>query len=154
VNIDLLEGARLPAMRRLQEVRKQAGITQVQLGERMGVPQSRVAYLEGQPDVTVMRLFMLAQYAEALGGRLKVSVEFDDPKPVEPEKVPFDVDLVYDLGQPGTTATSRIRVPAAASDEEAIGVARDYLRDRLIGAGKISDPIDLVVVTAYAVPVV
>ena len=55
----------------LAAIRKAASLTQVQLGEHMGVPQSVISRLEKQDD---MLLSTLAEYLEAAGEHPRVVV--------------------------------------------------------------------------------
>jgi DNA-binding XRE family transcriptional regulator len=62
---------------KLQELRKEAGLTQTQLAEEIGVSQVRVSALErGRVDDLVVKT--LQQYAHALGGTLRVELELND----------------------------------------------------------------------------
>lgn len=58
----------------LAEIRKQAGLTQVQLAESMGVSQKRISEIE-HGRAGAIKLSTLERYATALGGRLKVEIE-------------------------------------------------------------------------------
>ncbi len=55
----------------LTALREQAGLSQRALARLMGVSQPRVAAIERSPNVT---LDVIAQYAEALGGHLEVTI--------------------------------------------------------------------------------
>jgi transcriptional regulator with XRE-family HTH domain len=55
----------------LTALREQAGITQRELAERIGVSQPRIAAIERSRNVTID---VLDQYVQALGGRLEVAV--------------------------------------------------------------------------------
>lgn len=57
----------------LKELRKELGLTQVQLAERLGVSQHRVSQIENG-DLSV-RVDTLKKYFEALGTSLTISVE-------------------------------------------------------------------------------
>ena len=52
-------------------LREQAGLTQRELADRIGVSQPRVAAIERSPNVTID---VLDQYVTAVGARLEVSV--------------------------------------------------------------------------------
>lgn len=65
----------------LADVRRQHQLTQVQVAEAMGVSQSRVSELE-HGAVASTEVSTLRRYIEAIGGRLRVVVEFDDAEPV------------------------------------------------------------------------
>jgi DNA-binding Xre family transcriptional regulator len=56
----------------LARARLRAGLTQAEIGQRMGISQSDVSKLERRGDV---RLSTLQAYARALGGRLRLSLE-------------------------------------------------------------------------------
>jgi transcriptional regulator with XRE-family HTH domain len=55
----------------LRALREQAGLTQRELAERIGVTQPRIAAIERSRNVTVE---VLEQYVRALGGRLELTV--------------------------------------------------------------------------------
>jgi ribosome-binding protein aMBF1 (putative translation factor) len=55
----------------LTSLREQAGLSQRELADRIGVSQPRVAAIEQSRNVTID---VLEQYVEALGGRLEVTV--------------------------------------------------------------------------------
>lgn len=59
----------------LTEIRKQAGLTQAEVAEAMGVSQQRVSAIESG---AVAELATLADYIRALGGELKVIADFGD----------------------------------------------------------------------------
>ena len=63
----------------LQELRKAKALTQVQLAKTLGVRQATVAQMEKRND---LMLSTLRSYVEAMGGTLKLSVEFPDHKSV------------------------------------------------------------------------
>lgn len=67
-------GSSLPALRAAR------GLTQVQIAARLGISQSDVSRLERRGD---LKISTLNKYVEAVGGRLQVSAEFADGKPVE-----------------------------------------------------------------------
>lgn len=56
----------------LAELRKKAGLSQSELASRLGVSQSAISQIESQQN---LKLDTLASYVEALGGRLKLSIE-------------------------------------------------------------------------------
>ena len=61
----------------LAQMRKDAGITQAQLAQALGVNQSRISAIEhGDPDS--MSLATIRAYIEALGGKLRLAAEFGD----------------------------------------------------------------------------
>jgi transcriptional regulator with XRE-family HTH domain len=55
----------------LTALREQAGLSQRELAERIGVSQPRVAAIERSRNVT---LDVLEQYVDAIGGKLEVNV--------------------------------------------------------------------------------
>ena len=63
----------------LKELRKAKDFTQVQLAETLGIQQATVAKYERQSDLL---LSTLASYVQAMGGSLKLMVEFPGKKPV------------------------------------------------------------------------
>jgi transcriptional regulator with XRE-family HTH domain len=63
----------------LQELRKAKKLTQVQLAESLGVQQATVAKYERQSDLL---LSTLTSYVRAMGGELKLMVEFPGTAPV------------------------------------------------------------------------
>lgn len=58
----------------LAEIRKEAGLTQIQMAESMGVSQKRISEIE-HGKAGAIKLSTLERYAAALGGRLRVEVE-------------------------------------------------------------------------------
>ncbi len=63
----------------LQELRKAREMTQVQLAAVLGVQQATVAKYERQSDLL---LSTLTSYVRAMGGNLKLTVEFPGKTPV------------------------------------------------------------------------
>ena len=63
----------------LKELRKAKELTQVQLAESLGIQQATVAKYERQSDLL---LSTLSSYVQAMGGSLKLMVEFPGKKPV------------------------------------------------------------------------
>lgn len=63
----------------LQELRQNAGLTQAQLSEALGMPQSNVSRLEKSSD---MLLSTLRSYIEAMGGTLNLTVQLPDSSPI------------------------------------------------------------------------
>lgn len=63
----------------LQELRKARELTQVQLAETLGIQQATVAKYERQSDLL---LSTLRSYVGAMGGSLKLMVEFPGKEPV------------------------------------------------------------------------
>ena len=63
----------------LQELRKAKELTQVQLAKTLGIQQATVAKYERQSDLL---LSTLTSYVRAMGGSLKLTVEFPGKAPV------------------------------------------------------------------------
>ena len=63
----------------LRDLRKARELTQAQIGVMLGIGQEHVSRLEQRAD---MLLSTLASYVEAMGGDLKLVVEFPDRAPV------------------------------------------------------------------------
>jgi transcriptional regulator with XRE-family HTH domain len=61
---------------RLREIREALSLTQVEMAKRLRVSQNRVSQLE-QGDLDRTQVDTLRRYAEALGGDLKVELEFE-----------------------------------------------------------------------------
>ena len=59
----------------LDELRKLREMTQLQLGEILGVHQSEVSKIEHRSDICVSTL---VEYVEALGGHLEIRAVFPD----------------------------------------------------------------------------
>ena len=82
----------------LQELRKAAGLTQAEVSQELGMPQSNVSRLEKGAD---MLLSTLRQYVEAMGGKLNLTVEL-------PGKPPIRLNLLSDLiDEPTMTENQR-----------------------------------------------
>jgi transcriptional regulator with XRE-family HTH domain len=64
----------------LPELRREAGLTQEQLAERLGVTQSWVSQIENETDV---RLSTLAAYVAAVGGQLHLSATLPGGREVD-----------------------------------------------------------------------
>jgi predicted XRE-type DNA-binding protein len=62
---------------RLAEVRRSRSLTQREVAEAMGVSGPRVSDVE-RGNLEIVSVAVLRAYVEALGGRLKVTAEFDD----------------------------------------------------------------------------
>lgn len=58
----------------LRSARKQQHMTQTQVADAMGVSQNRVSQIE-TGDVDAMTVSSIRRYAEALGGKLKVTLQ-------------------------------------------------------------------------------
>lgn len=63
----------------LAEIRKQTGLTQVDLAERLGITQPTLSKLESQDD---MQLSTLRRIVEALGGDLEIIAHLPGNKTV------------------------------------------------------------------------
>ncbi|MEI8083004.1 MAG: helix-turn-helix domain-containing protein [Actinomycetes bacterium] len=61
----------------LREVREEAGLTQVQLAERMNVTQPSVSALE-RGEMDKAGLVTIKAYVEALGGTVQIVAQFGD----------------------------------------------------------------------------
>lgn len=68
----------------LQELRKAKELTQAQLAETLGIQQATVAKYERQSDLL---LSTLTSYVRAMGGNLKLTVEFPGTAPVVLERL-------------------------------------------------------------------
>ena len=62
---------------RLAEVRRNRSLTQREVADAMGVSGPRVSDVE-RGNLDVVSISVLRAYVEALGGRLKVTAEFED----------------------------------------------------------------------------
>jgi predicted XRE-type DNA-binding protein len=62
---------------RLAEVRRNRSLTQREVADAMGVSAPRVSDVE-RGKLDTVSVSVLRAYVEALGGRLKVTAEFDD----------------------------------------------------------------------------
>ena len=65
----------------LKNLRKSRGLTQAQLGEKLGLSQKRIAGIEKAPDVT--RFDQISRLVSLLGARLVVE-EIDQSTPNRP----------------------------------------------------------------------
>jgi predicted transcriptional regulator len=64
---------------RLRELREAANLTQIELASRLQVSQNRVSRIE-HGDVERAQVDTLRKYVEALGGTLRVEVEYGDER--------------------------------------------------------------------------
>ncbi|WP_241248964.1 helix-turn-helix domain-containing protein [Agrococcus sp. KRD186] len=64
---------------RLRELRQASGLTQVELARRLQLSQNRVSRLE-QGDIERSQVDTLRRYVQALGGELRVEVEFGEDR--------------------------------------------------------------------------
>ncbi|MPZ65011.1 MAG: helix-turn-helix domain-containing protein [Pseudonocardiaceae bacterium] len=62
------------ALQRLVELRKRAGLRQVDVAARMGVSKARVSHIEHGAVATIE---LLARYLDAIGGRLEIAAAFN-----------------------------------------------------------------------------
>lgn len=63
--------------RALARLRRQRDLTQRDVAEHMGVSQARVSAIESR-EMSATELATLAKYVAALGGKLRLVVDFDD----------------------------------------------------------------------------
>lgn len=80
--IERRRGRAGPSATGLAEIRRMIGLTQAEVGERLGISQSDVSKLERRSD---MLLSTLRAYARAVGVRLRVDVQGPDddrPRPI------------------------------------------------------------------------
>jgi len=87
--IETRAAERIEAVRGLQELRKLAGLTQAGLSKTLGQPQGNISRLEKNSD---MLLSTLNSYVEALGGKLRLTVEL-------PDKPKIDLTEIGDLSE-------------------------------------------------------
>ena len=66
----------------LKDLRKARDLTQAQLAQSLGIRQATIAQLEKRSDLMISTL---RSYIEAMGGRLRLTVEFPDKEPVSLE---------------------------------------------------------------------
>ena len=64
---------------RLRELREASSLTQVELAARLHVSQNRISRLE-HGDLERAQVDTLRKYVEALGGTLRVEVEYGDER--------------------------------------------------------------------------
>jgi len=64
---------------RLRELREASNLTQVELASRLHVSQNRVSRIE-HGDVERAQVDTLRKYVEAIGGTLRVEVEYGDER--------------------------------------------------------------------------
>jgi ribosome-binding protein aMBF1 (putative translation factor) len=100
------EGEQVAYEQSLAELRRARALTQAQLAETLGVPQSQVSRIERQAELYVSTL---ARYLEAMGGRLELWGVFEDqhvPLSLGDLTRPFD-DADPDSKHSRATATSK-----------------------------------------------
>ena len=88
----------------LQELRKAKDLTQVQLAQTLGIQQATVAKYERQSDLL---LSTLSSYVQAMGGSLKLMVEF-------PGKAPVALEGLGEIEEPRRRRSVRGNEQAAA----------------------------------------
>lgn len=88
----------------LQELRKAKDLTQVQLAQTLGIQQATVAKYERQSDLL---LSTLSSYVQAMGGSLKLMVEF-------PGKAPVALEGLGEIEEPRHRRSARGNEQAAA----------------------------------------
>ena len=88
----------------LQDLRKAKALTQVQLAETLGIQQATVAKYERQSDLL---LSTLTSYVRAMGGSLKLMVEF-------PGKAPVALEGLGDTEEPSRRRRGRDAHPTVA----------------------------------------
>jgi DNA-binding XRE family transcriptional regulator len=59
----------------LQELRQLLGLTQAEVAQKLGMPQSNISRLEKSSD---MLISTLRGYVEAVGGKLEIAIEMPD----------------------------------------------------------------------------
>lgn len=64
---------------RLRELRQASDLTQVELARRLQLSQNRVSRLE-QGDIERSQVDTLRRYVQALGGELRIEVEFGEDR--------------------------------------------------------------------------
>lgn len=96
----------------LQEVRNRAGLTQVNVSQTLGIPQSNVSRLEHSSD---MLLSTLRSYVEAIGGHLHLVVELPGEPAIILDKLS---DLLEDAGEIGSSAN---RAAVEADNHSSVG---------------------------------
>lgn len=72
-------GAKLVAEYRLQQLRKALSMTQTEVASLLDVSQASIAEMEKRQD---LKFSTLNRYVGALGGKLRLEVEFPDQPPV------------------------------------------------------------------------
>jgi len=79
---------------KLQDIRQLAGVTQVELSDRMGINQSTLSKLENRDDIMVSTL---RNYVGALDARLIIGAEFDNNSPIKFRiRDAFDLDGIHE----------------------------------------------------------
>jgi predicted XRE-type DNA-binding protein len=97
------EVERLGRVTKIEQLRRARSLSQQQIAEQLGTNQGAVSRLERQTD---FYLSTLGRFVHALGGTLKIVVQFDDAEE------PIELDLLGDLQPPPAPAPLRKRLPA------------------------------------------
>lgn len=98
----------------LRDLRKALGKTQVAVAKRLGMKQESVSRVEKRADVLISTL---DSYLRALGGSLRLVVDFKDRAPVE---LTGFGEIKHPQGGPRSPRTSR----AGAGTRESAGASR------------------------------
>ena len=85
----------------LKALRKARELTQARLAETLGIRQATVAQLEKRSD---LMLSTLRSYVEAMGGHLRLLVEF-------PDRPPVSLEGLGDTEEPRARSTRRPAAP-------------------------------------------
>ena len=104
---------------RLMEIRQGAGMTQAQLAEAMGIKQASISDAERRPDA---QLSTLARHAAALGGALRLSIDFPDGR----SEVILDPAIHGTMpSRKGQGASSTVKDARSRSRSKRVGVPRE-----------------------------
>ncbi len=79
---------RLDRVTKIEQLRRARSLSQQQIAEQLGTNQGAISRLERQTD---FYLSTLGRFVHALGGTLKIVVQFDDAD------APIELDLLGDL---------------------------------------------------------
>ncbi|MEM8832150.1 MAG: XRE family transcriptional regulator [Cyanobacteria bacterium P01_G01_bin.19] len=77
--IEARAAEKIKSYRDLQALRSAVGLTQAEVSEALNIPQGNVSRLEKNSD---MLLSTLQKYIEAVGGKLKLTVELPNQPPI------------------------------------------------------------------------
>lgn len=88
-----------PPMQTLADLRRAAGLTQVQVAQRMGVHQSRIGRIE--KDYPNLHFLVVTSYIEALGGHIALTGVGGHTMPMS--------DIRHDPRDPGAQANRKQR---------------------------------------------
>ena len=92
----------------LQEVRNRAGLTQVNVSQTLGMPQSNVSRLEHSSD---MLLSTLRSYVEAVGGHLHLVVELPGEPAIFLDKLSDLLEHPEEIGSSVKGVTAKAHNP-------------------------------------------